>query len=621
MSDPFDTLKHLDEGPARPALPASEVRRRGDRMRRRRGAMQALGATLAVVTIVGGGFAVGGELTDGARPVPPPASQGPSPVDPKPEDDWRTAIPADFPLDQGFPEADFSESELTPPGPDVQPFEYVEACEKGVFPTIQAREGLGTVFQQPEDMRSRLLTTYADADEAHGVLTAVVQGFDACPRESYGGVPESVALTEVRETGVGDEGYAIVRTYESGGHPAIGLGQIHVVRVGNALLLLSTSNEGGGTKQDVERQVEEQTAQTQALAEAMCIFSLAGCSEDPAPVEEQTPLQRALLGLDTIRDLTSQLATDWAEVDNRDDPTLDCQADFLATLGAKDSAYREFQGTAGSKSIVNAEAATAVLEFEDEAAAGAAFDKVNGWLQSCQDRMEGTRPVTVAHDPVFQATGFGPAAWRVVESPAPEICTECDTGWIDAQGVALVGTRVGLLSIAYTGDQMSGQDTASSPLNDGIKALANAAAGSPGPDESASTVFGPQGMAGLELGMYTWEAPAASMVRVLSGGGDCDAFVVKDLPPLPRTRSADGYASENLGIMALFARKGMTTAEGVALGASEEQVRAAYPDAEQGVHGWSVPVSGFPDRNYELLFEDGKLVELILALDNQNCYG
>ena len=620
MSDPFDTLKHLDEGPARPALPASEVRRRGDRMRRRRAATQALGAALAVVTVVGGGFALGGELTDSSRPAPPPASQGPNPVDPKPEDDWRTAIPADFPLDQGFPSADFSESELTPPGPGVDVLTPLEACVHWVFPTVEPKDRLGTVFQQPEDSRPRLLTTYADDAEAHGVLTAVVQGFDACPRESFGGVPESVALTEVRETGVGDEGYVIVRTYESDGRPAIGLGQIHVVRVGNAVLLLSTSNEGGATKQDVERQVEEQTAQTQALADAMCIFSLEGCSEDPAPVEEQSSLQRALLGLDTIRDLTSELATDWGEAENRDDPTLDCQADFLATLGAKDSAYREFQGTAGSKRTVNAEAATAVLEFEDEAAAGAAFDTVNGWLRSCQDRMAGTRPVTVAHDPVFQATGFGPAAWRVVESPAPEICTECDTGWIDAQGVALVGTRVGLLSLAYTGDQMNGEDTASSPMNDGIKALANEAAGSPSPaDESASTIFGPQGMAGLELGMHTWEAPAASMVRVLESGGDCEAFVVKDLPQVPRT--AHGYASENLGIMAIFARAGMATAEGIALGATEEQVRAAYPAAEQGVHGWSVPVSGFPDRSYEFLFEDGKLVELILALDDQSCYG
>ena len=50
MSDPFETLRHRE--PAVDRLPADEVRRLGDR-RRRRTALQAGAATLAVLAVLG----------------------------------------------------------------------------------------------------------------------------------------------------------------------------------------------------------------------------------------------------------------------------------------------------------------------------------------------------------------------------------------------------------------------------------------------------------------------------------------------------------------------------------------------------------------------------------------
>ncbi len=323
--------------------------------------------------------------------------------------------------------------------------------------------------------------------------------------------------------------------------------------------------------------------------------------------------------LDDIRGLTAQLSTDWAVVPDRENPTLDCQADWLTTLDAETTAFREFAGT-GSTGKVVTEAASAVLDFADADAARTAYDTVVGWISACEDRLDGVRPIFASYDPVTMRTGYGPATWRVVESPAPELCTECDTGWIDSQGVALVGNRLALLSIAYTGDQTSGADTATSPMARGIVTAASKAAGWAEPEDPNATI-GPLGIGFLHLGMYTWEAPAASLVKTLPSQGPCETFAIKALPE-PDPRSTHGYASENQGVMTLFAQEGMTTPEGIGLGSTLDEIRAAYPKAEKTVHGWSVPVAGFTDRSYLFgIDENDELEELALTLDTQSCFG
>jgi hypothetical protein len=623
MSDPFETLKqNLDDGAAGPALPASEVRRRGDRMRRRRTTVRALGAACAVAVIASGGIAMGGNLT-GSSPQPPPATRqvDPTPDRTEPAEPRRvvTAIPDDFPLAEGYPADTGSDQELVGPGADVPSLEEgVLVCDQVAYPTVDPAERLGAVFRQPEDFRSRELTTYPDDATARQALTNLVEAHRACARESFGGTPESVTLTEVRQSQLGDDGYAVVRSYELGGEPAIGLSQIQAVRVGNALLLSTTSNEGSGEPEAVDAAVRGEEATIAPLVEAMCVFSEAGCGDDQ-PTEAAGAVQAAVLSLDDIRGLTTQLSTDWAAVPDRENPTLDCQADWLTTLGAEQTGYREFAGT-GSTGKVVTEAASAVLEFADQEQARAAYDTVAGWISACDDRLDGVRPVSASHDPVTMRTGYGPATWRVVESPAPELCSECHTGWIDSQGVALVGNRLALLSIAYTGDQMSGADTGSSPLATGIGTAASRAAGGAEPEDPDATI-GPLGIGELQLGMFTWEAPAASLVKTLPSQGGCEIFAIKALPK-PDPGSTHGYATENQGVMTLFAQEGMTTPEGIGLGSTLDEIRAAYPRAEKTVHGWSVPVAGFTDRSYLFgIDEDDELEELALTLDTQSCFG
>ena len=99
MPDPLDTLSRLADREFGPLVPAAEVRRRGDRLRRRRTVLRTLGGALAVAVVLGG-VAVTTRMDRGTTSAPGPATQGPSPTTAA----TAMAIPAGFPLDQGYPD-------------------------------------------------------------------------------------------------------------------------------------------------------------------------------------------------------------------------------------------------------------------------------------------------------------------------------------------------------------------------------------------------------------------------------------------------------------------------------------------------------------------------------------
>ena len=92
----------------------------------------------------------------------------------------------------------------------------------------------------------------------------------------------------MRQTGLGDDGYAVVQSYEADGRTAIGLTQIQAVRVGNALLLSTTSNEGWGDAEGINAAVRDEEATLAPVADAMCMFAAAGCGDEPTPEPEGT---------------------------------------------------------------------------------------------------------------------------------------------------------------------------------------------------------------------------------------------------------------------------------------------------------------------------------------------
>lgn len=186
-------------------------------------------------------------------------------------------IPAGFPLDLAYPEDRFEETELVGPAPDVEVFDRLEACSRAVSPRQTGVDRLGVSFTQPEDTRLRLLTTFDSVEAAEGALAEYVQIYQDCPRQEheFGGA----TLTQLRKIEPGDQGYVAIRTFQQQGLPTLGLELLYLVRVGNAVLLQTTSNEGGGNEKQILGAVRQQTRLVADLAQEMCVFSDGGCSE------------------------------------------------------------------------------------------------------------------------------------------------------------------------------------------------------------------------------------------------------------------------------------------------------------------------------------------------------
>ena len=133
-NDPLESLDNFPEGLHVDSLPASEVRRRGDRMRRRNTALATVGGVVAAAVFIGTPVALmSGNDKDTVDPAPSP----PTPtVTEDGQPGWLTEIPAEFPLADGFPETnglDGSPTEVVDsPGPQ---YDGIGACQTGVIPT------------------------------------------------------------------------------------------------------------------------------------------------------------------------------------------------------------------------------------------------------------------------------------------------------------------------------------------------------------------------------------------------------------------------------------------------------------------------------------------------------
>ena len=80
------------------------------------------------------------------------------------------------------------------------------------------------------------------------------------------------------------------------------------------------------------------------------------------------------------------------------------------------------------------------------------------------------------------------------------------------------------------------------------------------------------------------------------------------------------YLSNRHGVVAIWLAKDMSTAEGIRLGSSEEEVLVAYPDGANNLHQyWTVPVSGTAE--YQIAMPEGVVEELMLAEEKQDCFG
>jgi len=448
MRDPIHDLENLGpEGNAVPALPPSEIRRRGDRLRRRHQALTAVGAAVAVAAVATTGAAVGGafQRAEGPGPAQTPTGQSseptPSPTGPAPAGD-DDDIPDDFPLDVDHLDLTGDGGEFEGPAPDVREF-TVNPCGQHVW-TVPARDRLAFFSSGPEFNDYRELRTFADADEAVAQMESIRSMLDACPSEELEGEPHEGGGTLTWARYDADTGYDTT-TFGSFREMALGGDLVQVTRVGRAVLF--TLRYAEYDEISLERTVPDTTELTGRIAPSMCLFTEAGCGGDAEPA---TTISDG--NLMTAADLAPMPEAEaWEQREPLAVPTLACQPAWLTSLEPEAMVSREFRITEPGSGTETHRVNEAVLEFGDAAAARSAYATVRGWIADCSDLVQ---PILVLGEPAIirgddvtepdvPADGV---AMREVWLPAPEVCEECDAAWFDHQAVALIGNRLVLVS-------------------------------------------------------------------------------------------------------------------------------------------------------------------------------
>lgn len=262
MPDPIDELESFAMPPLNP-LPPTEVRRRGDRIRRRRNALVAVGS-VAAVAIIAAPIAVLAQRQGPSEPQPMPA---PSRTTQVPETFDVTAVPAGSPL-----RFEVGSSLLE----DVVP------CGTGGFSTLahddlpDASDVLGASVgeQWTESTDVRTLALYDDDETASRALAELRAAVLACPEDTHGRTTYRWAVVDAPT--VGQESLVISQQVPFDATLLSDLTLIQVVREGNALLLASTHTSAGGD-QAIAETLPALTELTAPVVDQLCTFSPEGC--------------------------------------------------------------------------------------------------------------------------------------------------------------------------------------------------------------------------------------------------------------------------------------------------------------------------------------------------------
>jgi len=249
MRDPLDELENFSTpGLTMNPLPATEVRRRGTRLRRRNNALAAIGGVAAVAIIATPlAMAATSKSTD---TTPPPANPSPSVT-------WVQEIPADFPLAEGLPAPVRTGSSYESQVTDV--------CAGWAPPS--SSEVRQAVFRESEGGSSHTLALYPTEREAELALTALGPETQACALQTVGKQRWVDVLPDQGDQG--DQSLVYVNHYSDAGDIDV----VQLVRVGNAILE-ATTYSNGVPAEDTAALVKEQST---SVVDAMCVFAADPC--------------------------------------------------------------------------------------------------------------------------------------------------------------------------------------------------------------------------------------------------------------------------------------------------------------------------------------------------------
>lgn len=175
-----------------------------------------------------------------------------------------------------------------------------------------------------------------------------------------------------------------------------------------------------------------------------------------------------------------------------------------------------------------------------------------------------------------------------------------------------------------TRDKGPAKETA--PLEDALESADQATptpSGSPSaPDENldqpliASAVIGPAGYGELGLRMSFDEVKKKGLLADPDAppppAGGCASYALAEGDHAVR----EVHISSTVGV-AVITASGAATPEGIAVGSSEEEVQAAYPDLTDD--GWGYRAAAAEGAHYRFLVVDGVVEQLHLVRDDQDC--
>lgn len=249
MSDIFAPLRELQPVSS---LAPEDVRRAGDRLRRRRAVLAVVGTVCATAIVVGGTALVGGDRTS--------SDSGPGPVD---SPAAQPVIPAEFDLADGLPRDSLSSGADAP---------TLETCGGTFSPAHLAIASQGAGRADGGDLTTRGLSVYPDAGTARSVATDLVAKFESCPRSTDG----RHWTTSVRPTAHGDQGWVLTRV-AGASEPRLDRPEvIQIVRLGASLLVIQEREVHGVTLELLTRGTSDQVAGL--MHRQMCLLTDEGCA-------------------------------------------------------------------------------------------------------------------------------------------------------------------------------------------------------------------------------------------------------------------------------------------------------------------------------------------------------
>lgn len=251
--DLFSSFK-TEGSPVNP-LPASEVRRRGDRMRRRNNTLAAVGGVAAALVVIATPLAVvANQSTD--EPVDPPIATQPT------QAEWLQEIPADVDVSLGIQGTDTSQD----PEPQDGPLATLAVCGETAFDGRDAVDASSASYQvENSELRiERTLALYPTGPDAGAALDELRTAVADCPTTPGAADGDRVVLELEQSDLAADESFLVTESFFGGGEDFPQLVDYYIVaRTGNALLVTHTA----GIADDPS--VDEVQAEQDAVADVV----------------------------------------------------------------------------------------------------------------------------------------------------------------------------------------------------------------------------------------------------------------------------------------------------------------------------------------------------------------